>query len=414
MSQNTIKFHPSVDVFNTLSLDFIKDPYFYYQQMPDDEVLLLRSPGCWVTKDYHTIHEILSNRVFRRNFWNNKVNQFGDRIKSEVCLSTMSHWMLMNNPPDHTRLRDLIAPFFTRGRMEALRPQAEQSANTLIDRVINRGHMDIIHEYSLPLTLEFTYQIIGVPQEDSSELLSKTRPPMRLLDPPTPVTREELDLENFYMQEMIDYVTRLCALRQAEPQDDLVTHLLDIQKNTTLITQEESVSQLILLLFAGFDTVPHLIGNSLVALQQHPEQLADLKTDPSIFSTALHELLRYAPPVHMMNMEASENIRIKDHEISKNDKVICLLAAANRDPKIFQDPEKLNLRRQKKRLLSFSAGIHNCVGMHLGLMLFEIGMKVLMKRIPELQLIDLHQLDWNPSYSFRGLKSLKSQWKGLK
>lgn len=410
MNQTQTEINENLSIFNSLSLDFIKDPYHYYRQIPHDEPLLRFSPGYWITKDYSTIQNVLMNKKFQRNFWKNKDNQYGTQIRSEHCLATMSHWMLLSNSPDHNRLRSLVAPFFSRIKMEMLRSQIEKKANELIDNVIERGGMDVINDFSLPLAMEFVYQILGVPKEDKFELLSKIIPPRRLLDPPAPLTREELDLENFRMQQLEEYVKKICLLRQVNPKNDLISHLLDAQDNANLITKQECISQLILLLFAGLDTVPQLIGNSIVALHENPEQFTYLKSNPSIFSTALHELLRYAPPVHMVNMEAFENIEIGDCLVEKGNKIVCLLAAGNRDPKIFNNPDSLDLSRKKTHLLSFSEGIHNCLGMHLSLILFEVAMKILMEKIPEMKLVNITEMEWNLSYTFRGLKTLKAVW----
>ncbi|MBA2368966.1 MAG: cytochrome P450 [Candidatus Protochlamydia sp.] len=408
MSQQ-VNLNSIADIFKYLSPDFIKDPFYYYRQMPPEERLLLRSPGYWVTADYTIIEEIFKDKRFKRNFWKNKVDQFGEKIKLEPCLSVMSNWMLMVNPPDHGRLRDLTAPFFSRAHIEKLRLNIEAEANRLIDVVIMRGNMDIISEFSIPFSIKFMHQILGIPEKDRKEVLAKTFLPRRLFDPPTPLSREEMDLENFNTQQLADYVAKLCVKKESNPQNDLISYLLNAN-NAGQLSKEECVSQIILLLVAGLDTVPHMIGNSILALHQHPHQLNELKLNPSLFPTALHELLRFAPPVHMVNSEASEDIDMCGYLLKKGDKITSLLAAGNRDPKIFQNPDTLDLSRPKKRLLSFSGGIHSCLGMHLALMLFEIGLQALLKKIPNMQLVDLHQPEWNLTYSVHGLARLRAQW----
>ncbi len=402
---NSLGIAPT-DIFNDFHLSFVQNPHYYYQQLPNDQPLLLRAPKCWITKDYDTINEILNDKRFRRNFWKNKIDQHGMQIKSDPCLATMSHWMLLNNPPDHTRVRNLVAPFFSRTQVEKLRIQIKITADQLLNDLNNRNSFDLINEFSLPLTMEFIYQILGIDPEERRTILSKTFPPRRLLDPPAPLTREELDLENFNMQNLREHVIKIAEIRRVHPKDDLISHLLQANNPGNLLTEEECISQIILLLFSGMDTVPHLIGNSVLTLHQNSEQLALLKSNPTIFSTALHELLRYSPPVHMTNMEAAEDIEIGNRSVEQGAKVILLLAAGNRDPKIFANPNALDLSRPKKHLLSFSSGIHNCLGMHLGLALFEIGIQTLLQKLPEIQIANINELDWNLSYTFKGLKKL--------
>jgi cytochrome P450 len=243
--------------------------------------------------------------------------------------------MLMANPPDHSRLRDLAASFFSRVQIEKLRSQIEEEANQLIDDIIGRGSMDIIRDYSLPLTMGFMHQVLGIPEEERKEVFGKTLPSRRLFDPPAPLSRKEMDLENFNMQRLVDCVTGLCAKRKANPQNDLISHLLEAQNQAVLLSGQEWISQIILLLFAGMDTVPHMIGNSILTLHQHPSQLAELQSNPKIFSTALHELLRFVPPVHMTNTEATADIEISGCLVKKGKKITSLIAAGNRDPKIF-------------------------------------------------------------------------------
>lgn len=370
MNQLAVESLSALDMFNDFHLPFVQNPFYYYEQLPDEEPLLLRSPGCWVTKDYNTINDILNDKRFQRNFWKNKTTQYGAQIKAEPCLAIMSDWMLLINPPDHTRIRNLVAPFFSRKQIEKLREQIARTAERLIVGFHGRTKVDLINEYSLPLSMEFLYQILGVDPEEREELLNKTFPPRRLLDPPTPLTREEFDVENFNMGQLKTHVQAIARKRRLQPKDDLISHLLQAQDPGNLLTEEECISQIILLLYSGVDTVPHLIGNSLVALHENPDQLALMKSNPNILSTARHELLRYAPPVHMINMEAADAVTIGHQTIEAGNKVILLLAAGNRDPKVFPYPETLDLTRPKKQLLSFSGGVHNCLGMHLGLALF--------------------------------------------
>ncbi|MEI8125392.1 MAG: cytochrome P450 [Parachlamydiaceae bacterium] len=394
------------EIFNDFHLSFVENPYYHYQQLPSDPTILIRSPGCWITKNYRVISDVLSDKRFQRNFWKNKIDQHGDGIKSEPSLTTMSHWILLVNPPDHTRLRDLIAPFFSRNQIDKWRSKIKETANRLIDCTLHRGSIDIINDFSLPLTMEFMYQILGIDPEEREEILSKTIPPRRLLDPPTPLSRDELNLENFNIEQLEKHVWKIYEERRNNPKEDLISFLSQAHKNDNVLTEKECISQIILLLFSGIDTVPHMIGNSILALHQHPQQLELLLSNPAIFPTALHELLRYVPPVHMINMEAAEDVTIDGQVIKQGNKIILLLAAGNRDPQIFNHPEVLDLSRQKKRLLSFSAGIHNCLGMHLGMTLFEIGLQTLLERLPIMEIKNINTPEWNLSYSFRGLKKL--------
>ena len=262
------------------------------------------------------------------------------------------------------RIRGLVTRAFTARRVEQLRPRIRALVAEMLDRIEPAGRMDIIRDFAHVLPVTVICDMLGIPEHDRGRFLGTAAASTRMLDP-VPMNRREIDEANAMFDEQTAYFTALFDLRRRYPGDDLITALLHARDDSGGLTEEELLANVWLLFVAGHETTRNLIGNGLLALHRNPEELARLKADPGLLATAVAELLRYDSPVQFVSRTAYEDVEIGGVTIARDQSVICLLAAGNRDPAVFPDPDRLDVGRPDVRPLSFGGGIHYCLGAQL-------------------------------------------------
>jgi hypothetical protein len=321
----------------------------------------------------------------------------------------MSHWMLQQDPPDHGRLRGLVVRAFTARRVEDMRPRIQQIVDDTIDRVEPHGHMDLIADFAFRLPVTVICDMLGIPAEDR-DLFGRSDAAGRLLDP-APLTRDEINMHNAFNQASAEYFSRLFELRRRQPGDDLTTQLVQAEEAGSKLSNEELTANIVLLFGAGHETTVNLIGNGLLALHRHPDQLRLLRSDPSLMANAIDELLRYDSSVQLTGRTTLEDVGdIGGIAMAKGQSVLCLLGAANRDPAIYPERDRLDIRRSDIRPLSFGGGIHYCLGAQLARIEGEIAIATLLRRLPTLRLDDPDHPDWRQTFVLRGLNKLPASW----
>jgi hypothetical protein len=329
----------------------------------------------------------------------------------EPVFRSMSHWMLQQDPPDHTRLRGLVVKAFTARRIEDMRSRIQQIVDETLDRIIPLGKMDLIEDYAFRLPVTIICDMLGIP-EDNRELFYKgSRDGGRILDP-VPLTPKEIEAGNTANMMAAMYFHQLFELRRKQPGDDLITQLLQAEEDGQKLTNEELTANIILLFGAGHETTVNLIGNGLLALHRNPDQLALLKASPGLITNAIEEFLRYDSSVQLTGRVALEDIEeLGGKRISKGEAVLCLLGSANHDIAVYPDhPERLDITRPNVKPLSFGGGIHFCLGAQLARIEAEIAIATLLRRIPDLRLDDVENPEWRPTFVLRGLKRLPASW----
>jgi cytochrome P450 len=267
--------------------------------------------------------------------------------------------MLMMNPPDHTRLRRLVAKAFTPKTVETLRPDIVRLTDDLLDR-IGDGVVDVIPEIALQLPIAVISEMLGVPESMWADLQPWVRAATATLEINT--TLEQMDAANEATHHLVVAFDELIDARRAEPTDDLLSMLIHVEESGDQLTHDELISTVLLLFGAGFETTTNLIGNGLLALLEQPDQLARLRADRSLLPTAVEELLRWDSPVQIDGRVAFEDLDVHGIPVPAGQEVITLLGAANRDPRVFDDPDRLDLGREGTQVMSFGAGIHFCLG----------------------------------------------------
>jgi pimeloyl-[acyl-carrier protein] synthase len=293
--------------------------------------------------------------------------------------------MLMMDPPDHTRLRKLVSKAFTPRTVEQLRPHVAELVHEMLDEADPAG-FDLIAGLGYPLPVTVICELLGVPVEDRHLFGPWSSDASRMLDADLDEATIQRGLLAF--MQLLNYLNGLFDERRAAPRDDLVSALLAAEEEGDRLSEEELRSTVLLLFVAGHETTMNLIGNGTVALLRRRDQWERLVADPSLAPTAVEELLRFDGPVHLTGRTATVPSRIGDVEVEPGQGVVTLLAAANRDPERFPDPDRLDITRADNHHLTFSHGIHYCLGAALARLEGQETFKALVQRFPALELTE--------------------------
>jgi cytochrome P450 PksS len=318
--------------------------------------------------------------------------------------------MLTVDPPDHTRLRNLVSKAFTPRMIEQLRPRIQEMTDELLDAVQDQGRMELINDFAYPLPMNVISEMLGIPvparpqfREWARTLMNAATDPRETMNPASAAMQEAFIN---YIQSFIHYIQTLVAEKRSHPGLDLVSSLVQVQEEGDTLSENELISTIWLLIAAGHETTVNLIGNSMLTLLQHPDQMQQLRSNPSLLPSAIEELLRYAGPVMIGDRWASEDVPLHGEIICKGDMVLFSLIGANLDPQQFPDPADLNIARQVNKHVAFGKGIHVCLGAPLARLEGQIAIGTLLRRMPHLRLlIEPEQLVWAP-IKFRSLISL--------
>jgi cytochrome P450 len=291
--------------------------------------------------------------------------------------------------------------------VEQLRPRIEELADELIDRVATRGSMELVDDFAFPLPITVIAELLGIPSEDRNRFRAWSN---TFVTPP--LTDELRELSVQHTNEFVAYLDQLFADRRAHPTDDLVSALVEAEDAGDRLSENELYSMVVLLIVAGHETTVSLITNAVLALLSHPEQLAELRADPSLMPAAVEELLRYDSPVERtITRWASDDVELGGAAISRGDLVIAVIGSANRDPAQFAEPDVLDLHRDAGKHVGFGRGPHFCLGAPLARLETEIALTKLFARLPGLRLaITEDELYWRPIPLFRSLASLPVEW----
>ncbi len=392
----------TVAEFDPRAPAFAADPYpFYARLRREDPVHFVPAVGTWWATRYADVVTILKDGRF------GKEPPAGAPAPSlppaYAGLSEIPRSMLNRDPPDHTRLRSLVNKAFTPRVIEQLRPHIDQIAEELLDKVVGRGNMDLVAEFAFPLPAIVIAELLGVPQADRERFKVWSDGIILSMDGTQPKEVREQGLGANL--ELFAYLSNLIAGRREQPRDDLIGALIAAEEHGDRLKTGEIVSMCLLLLVAGHETTTSLIGSGALTLLLHPDELALLRRRPGVMPSAIEEFLRYEPPVHRVPRIAHEEVELGGKPIPKGATVLAVVAAANRDPEVFNDPETLDITRQDNPHLAFGRGIHYCLGASLAVVEAEIAFAALLRRFSSLALDDPGPR-WGPGTLIRGLRSL--------
>jgi cytochrome P450 len=316
-----------------------------------------------------------------------------------------THSMLLQDPPDHTRLRTLVSKAFTPRAIEGLRGRIEFMVDALLDAAVDRGEMDLIADLAYPLPASVICEMLGVPLQDRDGLREWSADIARSLDAVIVSDPEVITRANAAGAALREYFERLVAERRRAPRADILTGLIAAEEAGDRLSTDELFATVILLFLAGHETTANLIGNGVLALLRHPAELARLRDDPALIESAVEELLRYDSPVQRVSRMTTADVVIGDRTIPAGSLAMALLAAANRDPAYFPDPDRLDLARRDNRHLAFGSGIHFCLGAPLARLEGRIVFAALLRRCPRLALAT-DRVEWRQTFALRALMAL--------
>ena len=315
--------------------------------------------------------------------------------------------MLNRDGEDHRRLRRLVTKAFTPRMVEELRPRIQEIADELIDTVEARGEMDLVEECAFPLPITVIAELLGIPVADRDRFRQWSNAIV------TPALGPEALAEfGELMSGFVAYLYELFERRRANPGEDLVSALLQVRDGGDTLSEQELFSMVVLLIVAGHETTVNLIGNAVLALLEHPDQLAELRRDPAQMPGAIEEFLRYDGPVERtLNRWAATDVELGGQTIRRGDIVIAILGSADRDPDRFPDPDRLDITREDTKHIAFGRGSHYCLGAPLARLEGEVALTTLLRRLPNLRLaVTSEELTWRPVPLFRSLASLPVAW----
>ena len=386
--------------YDLFSPQFKADPFPAYAQMrreapvhghvaPDGRTI-------WYITRYEDVTAVLKDPRFIKNPQQTQRSGHGS-------YRAINENMLFADPPDHTRLRALVNQAFTPRRVEALAPRIQTITDELLDAAAGKSEMDLIADLGLPLPVHVICELLGIPRRDREQVSDWSQAII------SPGSRGlNYSARKRKVRHFVTYLRAMFADRQARPQDDLTTALVQAEEAGDRLNESELSSMVALLLVTGHETTVNLIGNGALALLRHPDQLALLRTDPGLWDSAIEELLRYDGPVETSTSRwAGEDIEFKGHLLRKGDLVRVVLASANRDTAVFTNPDQLDITRPDNKHLAFGLGIHYCLGAPLARLEGKIALGTLFGRFPSLRLArPVDRLEWHSGVLFRGLKQL--------
>jgi cytochrome P450 len=313
-------------------------------------------------------------------------------------------WLIFMDAPEHTRLRKLLNKGFTAAALEGLRPQVEAIVDRMLKPLQPGSEVELMREFANPMPVRIISEMLGVPQERHDDFVAWSRAIAVFRGSPDRTVEQARAAQDALLA-LTDFFRNTVAERRRNKGNDLISLLIDIEEEGEVMTEEELYAQCIALLFAGHETTRNLIGNGMYTLLKNPEQTAELRVKPEIIRTAVEEILRYESPVQFTARVLKEEIEVCGQRIPKQWSVLCMLGAANRDPKKFKDPNQLNLQRLNNEHLAFSAGPHFCIGAQLARLEGQVALLNLVQRFPQMKLTGPRP-EWAPTFGFRGLKSL--------
>ncbi len=389
-------------LYDPLLPEFHANPYPFYSRLREEDPVHASPLGMWILTRYDDAIMVLRDPRFGRA-------GMAERLEARLGMvpdPARTPDMLFSDPPDHTRLRALVSRAFTPRVVEAMRAHIQEIVDALLDRVRHAHRMDLIEDLAYPLPVTVICEMLGVPTADRDVFKQWSSDIARSLDAAVlPADSEAIPRGRDARIALGEYLSSLIATRRKHPQADLLSALIAAEEEGNKLTERELLSTCMLLLVAGHETTVNLIGNGVLALFQHPDQMRALREDPALIQTAVEELLRFDGPVQRTGRLATTDVEIGGRQIPKGSTVVAVIGAANRDPAHFAEPDRLNIARRENRHIAFGFGIHFCLGAPLARVEGQIAIGTLIRRMPDLALVS-QTPKWRESSLLRGLKTL--------
>lgn len=398
-------------LFDARDAAVIADPYPSLRRLREqDPVHWNDRLGGWMLTRYEDIRGSLRDPRLSSDRMRPFFAHMPDAARAELqdLDAHMALWAVFNDPPDHSRLRGLMNRGFTTSAVAALRPKIAAIVDGLVDDLLARGdEADFIETFAYPLPATVIAALLGVPLEDV-ELLKRWSDDLGSFVLASRLSPDKYSRANAAIREMSAYFGDLVEDRRRRPGEDVASALVAAQQRGDFMSRDELVAACVLLLFAGHETTTHLLGNGLLALLRHPDQMQRLREtdgDEALAASAVEEMLRWDGPSLAQVRVVAADYELGGRMMKTGDRVFQILAAANRDPAIFADPDRFDIGRGNNRHLTFGFGIHFCLGAPLARLEGQIAFPILLRRLKRIELAA--PPNWSDSIVVRGLNRLE-------
>ncbi|MBM4067439.1 MAG: cytochrome P450 [Planctomycetes bacterium] len=391
-------------VFNAAMLD---DPYPSYQRLrSEDPVHWEAAANRWVLTRYADVACVLRSPLASSQ----RVQALERFVPAAYrpLLEFRKNSMISNDAPRHNRLRMLVNKAFTARAVEAMTDNIQRLVDGFLDTAQSRGRFDVIADLAYPLPVTVIAEMLGVPADDRDQFKGWSDELVILAGAagsPAALRPDDYRRIASSQQQLTDYLKNIVAQRRMQPGSDLLSALAQAEESGDRLSEDELYANAILILVAGHETTTNLIGNGMLALLRHPDQLERLRNDPALIPTAVEELLRYDSPVQFTTRVLKDDLEVNGKTLKRGQIALLLLGAANRDPAQFPEPDRLDVGRSDNKHLAFGLGSHFCLGAQLARLEARIAFETMLRRLPDLRLGEVTPR-FRDHYNLRGLKSL--------
>jgi len=378
----------------------VEDPHGYYKRLREAEpVYWSETSNCWVLTRYQDVNDVLKDPRFGRG------TTYRIIAKSDAEMNAVeqlrSNLLPFKDGEEHARIRSGMNDLF-HTRVTKLQPKIQRLAESLLDKVEGQERFDIIEDYAYPLSVGVISYLLGIPEEDK-DIFKEYSPHFAALLVPKK-TKDDIAMATILIKELNAYFTALIDKNREGEHDNIIYDMLNANREKEVFTSSELLVMPIFLIFAGHETTMNMIGNGMYELFKQPDQLQKMIDGPELINSAVEELLRITSTNAALYRIAFEDVEIGGKVIKKGDEIVAVLAAANRDPERFSDPDRIDITRKDGAHIAFGAGIHHCLGATMGRVEARIGYETLLRRFPGIKLAE--EPEWKSSFVFRGLKRL--------
>jgi cytochrome P450 len=387
---------------------FFDNPYALYDEMRAAGPLVKLSPGLYVTGRYPVVHDLLFDRRFGKGIEASVKARYGESAVDEPIFRIARQMLNGLNPPKHTRLRGLLMKSFTARQLERFHQVSHDLSHRLVDALIAKDEADVIRDFAFPLPAQIICTILDVPLEHIPMLKQLSNEVSGALDL-NMMNEEQLRKGNHAALELHRYFAALFEARRRSPGEDLVSQMVAAEEDGEHMSNEELVANILLLFVAGHETTTNIIGNALVSLHRHPDQLRLAMSNAAMLPNVVTECMRYETSIQSTLRVALEDAEVEGTRIARGDVVFVWIGAAHRDPAIFADPDTLKVDRSFKdvKILTFGGGVHYCLGARLATMQSETALGTLFSRLPDMRISNLDHVRWHKRSHLRGVESLQ-------
>ena len=376
---------------NFLSPEYFQNPYPIYRELLDSTPIFWSEKArAWIVSPFNEVEEGLHLDVFTQKQRMLKASSHftpEELAKMPHILTNLSNWVVFQDPPEHTRLRRLISKSFTPRSINALEPKIETIVSNLLDKAMEKETFNLVDEFSFQLPAMVICELLGMPLEKQWDL-KRWSDGVAGFTASARITPEQAAHAENVAREAEEYLMGFFEEVRKTPNDGLLSRIVNSQGEEDGLTDKEIVGLTIQLFFAGFETTEGLIGNMVMTLVNHPEQLALLRSKPELMDAAVEETLRYESSILKQSRVASEDVEILGQRIKAGDYVHFMIGAANHDPARFTNPQIFDIARTDAGNVSFGHGIHFCIGAPLSRLEARIAMRQLLERMPKISIVD--------------------------